>query len=209
MPREQCARFGAGSSGLSVRVVARDPGATSKSLPHSQSGGCPLLTYRPLLGPTSQHRWVSHRYIQGVRGNPSGRNNFRSWHATIGCPSRGGAEPVSDWLRSLESCWNATGRPERRPDRWRGGPSASVCVVSRGPGREGAGNWWPRASRLIVPGSECRTPSISSHFFLECSELYPLLLTVWLTSLHPSKPVSGAIFLFPLWICGHRGKIRA
>lgn len=140
---------------------------------------------------------------------PSGRSNFRSWHATIGCPSRGGAGPVSDWLRSLASWWNATGRPECRPDRCRGGPSASVCVVSRGPGREGAGTWWPRASRLIVPGSECRTPFFSSHFFLGCSELYPLLLIAWLTSLHPSKPVSGGIFLFPLWICGHWGKIRA
>lgn len=79
---------------------------------------------------------------------PAGWNNFRSRHAAIGCPARGGAKPISDWLRFPASWWNTTGRPECWPDRWRGVPSTSVCMVSGGPGREGAGIWRPRASLL-------------------------------------------------------------
>lgn len=73
---------------------------------------------------------------------PAGWNYFRSQHAAIGCSDRGGAEPIPDWLRFSGSWWNATGRLECRPDLCRGVPgvpSASVCVVSGGPGREGGG----------------------------------------------------------------------
>ncbi|MEJ1283845.1 hypothetical protein NN561_014820 [Cricetulus griseus] len=156
VPGEQRARFGAGLSGL------RGSGATAASLLCSRSGGGPLLTYRPLYGPTGQYRCFTHRYLRGVRGNPIRPEQLPVLACRIGCPSRGGACPASDWLRSPASWWNATGRPGCRPDLCRSGPSASVCVVSGGPGRDGAGTWWPRASSLLASGSERRSSSFSS-----------------------------------------------
>lgn len=72
VPREQRARFQAGRSELGAPAPAQSPGATSASLPRSRLIDHPLLTYRrPPFGPTSQHRWFSHRYLLGVPGNTS------------------------------------------------------------------------------------------------------------------------------------------
>lgn len=80
---------------------------------------------------------------------PAGWNNFRLWHAAIGCLARDGANPISHWLRFLASWWNTTGQPECWPDRCRGVPNASVCGERRaraGGGRDLAAACFPSLS---------------------------------------------------------------
>lgn len=136
---------------------------------------------------------------------PSGRNNFRPGYPIIGCSRGGGAEAADDWLEAPEPAERTWGA-ECRPDGLRQDRALPVRVVSRGPVggrglRPGGGGGGGAARALRAPQRGPFTvlrPSFIAAALRTRRALGPpylQLLTARLTSLHPSKPVPGRVFL--------------
>lgn len=140
---------------------------------------------------------------------PSGRNNFRPGCPIIGFSRGGGAEAADDWLEAPEPA-ERTWAAECRPDGLRQDRALPVRVVSGGPvggrglGPGGGGGGGLSAPRLLVRAFAVPRQSFIAAAFRTGRTLGPPyleLLTARLTSIHPSKPIPGRLFVafLSLW----------